>query len=82
MAEVFIPYDAVTYENPGTTNLMTKVGFAWKTDDYLATGLGGNGGGSDAWWFGAGHFPNNYEDQYFVLDVVLLRVIQHNHYLI
>lgn len=60
VAEVFIPIAVF-----GDVDML-RVGFAWKTDGDTATGLGGNGGAADAWWFAAGHFPNNGEEQYYV----------------
>lgn len=46
-----------------------RVGFAWKTNGDLATGLGGSGGGPDAWWFEEAHFPNNHEEQYYISSI-------------
>ncbi|MDY0214346.1 MAG: hypothetical protein RBS24_02325 [Bacilli bacterium] len=63
VAEAFIPAAAYSLDE---LNQFLKVGFAWKTNGDLATGLGGSAGGPDAWWFEAGHFPNNLAEQYFV----------------
>ncbi len=60
IAEFFIPRWALPEGD------MHRVGFAWKTNGDTATGLGGSGGGPDAWWFEAGHWPNNIDEQYYV----------------
>ncbi len=75
VAEAFIP--AAAYGPGGDPNRklspiaakvpdFIRVGFAWKTNDDLATDLGGSGGGPDAWWFEEAHFPNNHEEQYYI----------------
>ncbi|HZJ89356.1 MAG TPA: hypothetical protein VFD05_01555 [Bacilli bacterium] len=45
---------------------MLRVGFAWKTNGDVMTGGGGSDGGPDAWWFAAGHWPSNAQEQYYV----------------
>ncbi len=67
VAEFFIPRWALPEGD------MHRVGFAWKTNGDTATGLGGSGGGPDAWWFEAGHFPNNADEQYYVTAEGLFR---------
>ncbi|MFA5486048.1 MAG: hypothetical protein WC275_03070 [Bacilli bacterium] len=69
VAEAFLPravYDSRSAEEFAQEDPILRVGFAWKTNGDLATGLGGSGGGPDAWWFEAGHFPSNPDEQYYV----------------
>ncbi len=60
VAEIFYPREVL-----GNAD-MVRIGFAWKTNGDTATGLGGSGGNADAWWFEAGHWPNNADEQYYV----------------
>ncbi len=80
VAEAFLPravYDSRTAEEFAEAETYLRVGFAWKTNGDVATGLGGNGGGPDAWWFEPGHFPNNESEQYYVTEYGIFRTNPH-----